>query len=99
DIGNPRRARYVRSLMVRTLLGFAVLVLVLVGLPAHADAPNTYVDDDHSRYEGYIEAASAAGLVSGCNPPENNRFCPHREVSRGEMAIMLARGLRLPSDG
>ncbi|HEX7100658.1 MAG TPA: S-layer homology domain-containing protein [Acidimicrobiia bacterium] len=85
--------------MVRTLLGFAVLVLVLVGLPAHADAPNTYVDDDHSRYEGYIEAASAAGLVSGCNPPENNRFCPHREVSRGEMAIMLARGLRLPSDG
>jgi hypothetical protein len=54
------------------------------------------VDDDRSRFEPYIEAAHSAGLVSGCNPPSNDRFCPHREVSRGEMAVMLARSLRLP---
>lgn len=87
--------------MVRILLGAAVLCFVVIaaGAPARAASHNTYVDDDRSRYEGYIEAASEAGLVSGCNPPENTRFCPHRVVSRGEMAIMLVRALDLASDG
>ena len=85
--------------MVRTLFGFVVLWLALAAVPALASTPDTYVDDDRSRYEGYIEAASAAGLVSGCNPPENNRFCPHRVVSRAEMAIMLVRAVGLRPDG
>src|SRR5690606_21638052 len=101
EIGNRRAREYVLSPMVRILLGAAVLCFVVIaaGAPARAASHNTYVDDDRSRYEGYIEAASEAGLVSGCNPPENTRFCPHRVVSRGEMAIMLVRALGLASDG
>ena len=73
---------------------FFIAALVVTALPALGDS-GTYVDDDRSRYEGYIEAASTAGMVSGCNPPENDRFCPHATVTRAQLAVMLARGLGL----
>ena len=83
-------------LAVRCL--FVVLIMSAALPPVQAANENrgAFVDDDRSRFEPYIEAAHSAGLVSGCNPPSNDRFCPHREVSRGEMAVMLARSLRLP---
>ncbi len=76
--------------------------VLLVGLVPSAQAGNvsgSFVDDDRSRYEQFIETARAAGLVSGCNPPANDRFCPHRTVRRGEMAVMLVRALDLPPSG
>lgn len=51
-----------------------------------------FTDDDASEFQGDIEALVAAGITSGCNPPEQTRFCPDREVTRGEMAAFLARG-------
>jgi hypothetical protein len=76
-----------------------VVVLMSMGLPPArgAGGGGTFVDDDRSRFEPYIEAVHSAGLVSGCNPPANDMFCPHRAVTRGEMAVMLARSLRFPA--
>lgn len=72
-----------------------VVATILTAMPANAAATpvNSFVDDDNSRFEPFIETARAEGLVSGCNPPDNDRVCPHHTVSRGGLAIMLARAM------
>ena len=52
-----------------------------------------FVDDDETIFERDIDRLAAAGITRGCNPPENDRFCPDRNVTRGEMAAFLRRGL------
>lgn len=56
-----------------------------------------FSDDDGSVFQADIEAVAAAGITSGCNPPENTRFCPDAPVRRGEMAAFLARALGWPT--
>lgn len=56
-----------------------------------------FVDDDGIVFEGAIDRIAAAGVTVGCNPPGNDRFCPDREMTRGEMATMLARAFSYPS--
>ena len=53
----------------------------------------TFTDDDGSVFETDIEALAASGVTRGCNPPANDRYCPHRSVSRAEMAAFLFRAL------
>lgn len=55
----------------------------------------TFVDDDGNIHEPNIEAIAAAGITKGCNPPDNDRFCPDRPVSRSEMAAFLIRAMGL----
>lgn len=50
-----------------------------------------FVDDDESVHEADINQLAAAGITRGCNPPDNDRFCPHDPVTRGEMAAFLVR--------
>jgi hypothetical protein len=57
----------------------------------------TFVDDDESVHEPNIEAVAAAGIARGCNPPDNDRFCPRDTVTRGQMAAFLTRALSLDS--
>ncbi|MGH8913988.1 MAG: S-layer homology domain-containing protein [Acidimicrobiia bacterium] len=71
------------------------LLLLMALLPPGG----TFVDDDSSVYEGSIEAISAEGLTVGCNPPESDRYCPGRTVTRGEMAAFLTRSLGLGATG
>ena len=82
----------------RTLVALmAVLATTVVQPPSSAAAGpvNSFVDDDNSRFEPFIETARSNGLIAGCNPPDNDRVCPHHLVSRGNMAMMLARALRV----
>lgn len=60
----------------------------------------TFIDDDGNLHEPNIEAIAAAGITKGCNPPDNDRFCPSQPVTRAEMAAFLARamGLDVSSD-
>ena len=44
-------------------------------------------------HQGNIEAIAAAGITRGCNPPDNDLFCPDEPVSRGQMAAFLHRAL------
>ena len=56
-----------------------------------AAAPSPFTDDDGSVFETDISALAASGITRGCNPPANDRFCPDRTVTRGEMAAFLHR--------
>ncbi len=54
-----------------------------------------FCDDDGSQFESDIEKIAAAGITLGCNPPNNNKFCPTQAVTRGAMAAFLSRALNL----
>lgn len=58
-------------------------------------SPGRFVDDDATVFEGDIEWLAAAGITAGCNPPDNDRFCPDDPVTRGQMAAFLNRALDL----
>ena len=82
------------------LLVLIALAALLSPVSALALPPGgTFVDDDGNPHEGYIEAIAAAGITSGCNPPINDKYCPDRNLTRGEMAVLLAKTLGLSSDG
>jgi hypothetical protein len=54
-----------------------------------------FSDDDGSVHENNIEKIFNQGITVGCNPPLNNRFCPSRDITRGDMAAFLARAIPL----
>ncbi len=56
-----------------------------------------FVDSVGSPFELDIIWLAEAGITQGCNPPTNDRFCPDRSVTRGQMAAFLARALSLPT--
>ncbi len=65
-----------------------------LGLPA--TATDFFADDDNTLFEDSINRLAASGITRGCNPPENDRFCPRRDMTRGAMAAMLARAFGYP---
>ena len=77
------------------MVSFGVFLAIL-GLLAPG---GSFVDDDGSVHEGAIEAIAAERITLGCNPPDNDRFCPDAVVSRGVMAAFLVRALSLPASG
>ncbi|MCP3995757.1 MAG: hypothetical protein GY722_11920 [bacterium] len=60
---------------------------------------NTFTDDDGSVFEPDIAKLAAAGITKGCNPPQNDRFCPDDRVTRQQMAAFLVRAYELTDDG
>lgn len=58
-----------------------------------------FKDDDASVHETNIELIAALGVTKGCNPPDNDEFCPEREITRGEMAAFIRRLFELPGIG
>ncbi len=71
----------------------AAFIVRALGLPGSDE--DHFGDDDGSVFQGDIDALAAAGVTRGCNPPDNDAFCPDREVTRGEMAAFLVRALGL----
>ena len=93
------KARSLGLSLLAALLMFS-LITVVERSPAIALAElppgGTFTDDNEMFQEGWIEAIAAVGITKGCNPPANDRFCPDRTVTRGEMASFLVRALQLP---
>jgi hypothetical protein len=69
---------------------------------------DAWVSDREARFGGFLDAhghnfeaaidwLEAEGIARGCNPPLNTRFCPDANVTRGQMAVFLARALNLPA--
>jgi hypothetical protein len=54
---------------------------------------NSFVDDDGSVFEDDIAKLAASGITTGCNPPDNNMFCPKKAVTREQMSAFLRRAL------
>lgn len=59
--------------------------------PAPATATFSDVPTTHPYFRA-IEALAAAGITGGCG---NGNYCPNQNVTRGEMAVFLARALGL----
>jgi spore germination protein GerM len=75
-------------------------MLAAMAAPAAANPlvpGGTFVDDDGSIHEGFIEAVAADEITVGCNPPANTNYCPGQGVSRQQMATFLVRALDLPA--
>jgi hypothetical protein len=53
-----------------------------------------FEDDDGSEFEADIARLATAGVTLGCNPPDNDRFCPDQAMTRAEMATFLMRALQ-----
>ncbi|HLU30619.1 MAG TPA: S-layer homology domain-containing protein, partial [Acidimicrobiia bacterium] len=56
-------------------------------------AATDFRDDNGLVFESDVEWLSATGVTRGCNPPTNDRFCPHDTVTRAQMAAFLHRAL------
>jgi hypothetical protein len=54
-----------------------------------------FVDDDGSVFEADIDRLGTAEVTRGCNPPDNDMFCPNDLVLRDQMASFLTRALGL----
>lgn len=54
-----------------------------------------FADDDTSVHQNNIDKIYEAGITVGCNPPLNNKFCPEKSITRGQMAAFIARALGL----
>ena len=52
---------------------------------------NLFADDDGSIFEADIDKLGAHGVSRGCNPPQNNHFCPNDYVTRQQMAAFIRR--------
>jgi hypothetical protein len=50
-----------------------------------------FTDDNGSLFENDINKLAAAKVTKGCNPPDNDHFCPDNPVTRGAMAAFLVR--------
>jgi Peptidase family M23 len=82
---------------------------VVVNPTPHADAATriseplpatwngTFWDDDDSIHEANIEIIAELDITRGCNPPDNDRYCPGRDITRGEIAAFIRRALSLPA--
>ncbi|MGD2061389.1 MAG: hypothetical protein PVF87_11020 [Acidimicrobiia bacterium] len=59
---------------------------------------DVFVDDDGHLFEADIQKIAAVGVTLGCNPPNNDRFCPDDAVRRDAMASFLSRALKLTAN-
>ena len=91
--------RMARVLCVSGLALAVVLSTFTIALAAELPPGGTFTDDDGNTHESNIEAIAAAGITLGCNPPDNDMFCPGDSVTRGQMAAFLVRALDLTDDG
>lgn len=70
----------------------AALLSRALGYP-DGGTTDRFIDDNASIFEDDIDRLAAAGVTLGCNPPDNDRFCPNNTVTRGQMAAFLHRAL------
>lgn len=91
-----RTSRPRRLAALGRLLLAALLLTTLLPTGAAIASPSNDGDFVDTAGTGYAEAVSALadqGIVRGCAPEQ---FCPERELTRGQLASVLAEALDLP---
>ena len=70
----------------------AVAATVLLAATAAVAVPTRFADvpSDHT-FSAAIDWMDENGITKGCNPPDNDRFCPEDYVTRGQMSAFLKR--------
>lgn len=59
---------------------------------------NPFVDTIDSVHVNSIAALHQAGITLGCNPPDNDEYCPQEIVTRGQMAAFMSRAWELTGE-
>jgi len=85
----PANDRYCPNEAVTRAQMSAFLVRA-VGLTANSHSGFSDVGADDTFAED-IGRLATAGITLGCNPPDNDRYCPDETVARDQMASFLAR--------
>ncbi|MGH8915364.1 MAG: PQQ-dependent sugar dehydrogenase, partial [Acidimicrobiia bacterium] len=80
---------------VLTRAEMATMISRALSLPA--TSIDHFIDDEGHILEGAINRIAEAEITVGCNPPDNDRFCPDRNLTRAEAAALLARALDIPA--
>jgi hypothetical protein len=75
----------------------AAFITRALSLPAASR--DYFTDDGGSVFEADINRLAEAGITRGCNPPDNDLFCPEGKVTRGQMAAFLVRAFDYTDDG
>lgn len=70
----------------------AQFLVAAMGL--EATGSKTFVDIEGQAFKSEIVTIANAGITLGCNPPDNDRYCPDRPVLRQEMASFIMRTIR-----
>lgn len=55
-----------------------------------------FTDDEDSIFEDEINRLAEAGITDGCNPPDNDEYCPDDVVRRDQMAKFLSLAFDVP---
>ena len=79
----------------RSLTRGEMATIFVRALDLPAAGTNPFADTAESVHVHAISALAAAGITKGCNPPDNDLYCPGRTVTRGEMAAFMARAFAL----
>ena len=74
----------------------AAFLVRALDLPAAPSAG--FTDTVGTTFEEDIDKLATAGITKGCNPPDNDRFCPDDKVRREVMAAFLVRALGYTDD-
>jgi hypothetical protein len=53
--------------------------------------PGRFVDTQESVFRDAAAWLAAAGITKGCNPPDNDRFCPGETLTRAQISAFLKR--------
>lgn len=69
---------------------WASFMVRALGLTEGGDV-DRFTDDDGNTHETDINRIAAAGITLGCNPPDNDQFCPDDTVTRAQAASFLVR--------
>ncbi len=82
----------------RDNLSRAAMAVLLDSALRYPDTSSDYFSDDNGKwYEQAVNNIREAGLTKGCNPPDNDKFCPTSALTRAEMATFFKRALGLPN--
>lgn len=66
---------------------------------ANTGTGNYFVDTAASTFKNDIDKIRVAGVTKGCNPPTNNKYCPEKYVTRGQMSAFMARAFGFTNPG
>lgn len=81
----PLQTKWLRTVLIAVVVAAVVAPVTAFASNRFNDVPNghTFHDD--------ITWLANNGVTKGCNPPNNTRFCPDRDVTRGQMAAFMRR--------
>ena len=85
---------------LKALLAMSIVMSTMTLGAGQAAASDVFTDvPDSNIFHDNIVWMHETGITRGCNPPDNDQFCPDDSVTRGQMAAFFVRGLGLTDTG